>query len=58
MIMDTIIIIAILVVIIGAAAFYVYKEKKKGTACIGCPYAQHCAKAQKGGCGSCGGNEN
>jgi len=56
--MDTIIIIAILVVIIGAAAFYVYKEKKKGTACIGCPYAQHCAKAQKGGCGSCGGNEN
>ena len=54
--MDTVIIIAILVFVIGAAARYVYKEKKKGTVCIGCPDAQHCASAQKGGCGgNCGG---
>ena len=30
---------------------YIYKEKKKGTACIGCPYAGSCAKHQAGqGC--------
>ncbi len=33
------------------AARYIYKEKKKGTACIGCPYAGSCAKHQMGqGC--------
>ena len=31
------IIIAVLLVIIGAAAWYVYKAKKSGKKCIGCP---------------------
>ena len=31
------IVIAILVVIVAAAAFYVYKAKKSGKKCIGCP---------------------
>lgn len=40
----------ILLVIIGAACYYIYKEKKKGTRCIGCPMAGDCAKAKAGAC--------
>lgn len=36
------IVIGILVVIIAAAAFYVYKAKKSGKKCIGCPSSGHC----------------
>lgn len=43
--MDSIITAIILVVIIGLAAFYVYKSKKSGKKCIGCPDS-----------GKCGGN--
>ncbi len=32
--------------IVGAASYYIYKEKKKGTKCIGCPMAGNCAKAR------------
>ena len=35
--MKDIMIIIILVLIVGAAAFYVYKAKKSGKKCIGCP---------------------
>ncbi len=34
----------ILLVIISAACVYIYKEKKKGTRCIGCPMAGQCHK--------------
>ncbi len=44
--MENVIIIAVLVVIIGLAAAYLYKAKKRGDKCIGCPYAKNC----KGGC--------
>ena len=39
-------IIAIVVVgaIVGLAAGYIYKEKKRGTRCIGCPRAGSCGK--------------
>lgn len=30
------------------AARYIYKEKKKGNACIGCPYAASCPKHNHG----------
>lgn len=40
----------ILICIVGAAVYYIYKEKKRGTACIGCPMAGDCAKAKAGGC--------
>lgn len=44
----------IVVAIIGAASAYIYKEKKRGTKCIGCPAAGQCASHSKsGGCG-CG----
>ena len=52
------IIVAILVLILGAAAFYVYKTKKKGRKCIGCPSAHTCAYANStDGCKNCPGAE-
>ena len=41
--LTNIIITAILVVIISTAIRYIYKSKKKGRTCIGCP-ACDCAK--------------
>ena len=29
----------ILAVVVGSASFYIWKEKKKGKKCIGCPYS-------------------
>lgn len=49
-IMVNIIATLILVCIVGAAVYYIYKEKKKGTRCIGCPMAGDCAKAKAGAC--------
>ena len=45
-----IILVAVLVVIVGLAALYIYKSKKAGAVCIGCPYAKGCG----GNCGGCG----
>jgi len=42
--MTNIIVIAVVSAVIAAAAGYVYKEKKRGAKCIGCP---------SGGCSSC-----
>ena len=39
---------AVLVLILYLAIRYIYKEKKKGTACIGCPYAGSCQRHQSG----------
>ena len=48
--------IAILAIVcmVGVACYYIYKEKKKGTRCIGCPMAGNCSKAKAGKmtCGS------
>lgn len=49
--MENLIIIVILGVIIGCAAGYVYKAKKSGVKCIGCPSGKTCPKS--GGCCSC-----
>ena len=40
--MENAIIIAVLVLVIGAAALYVIRAKKRGTKCVGCPYAEQC----------------
>ncbi len=45
------ILIGVLLVIIGAAARYVYKAKKSGKKCIGCP--EGCSCSAKQGCPSC-----
>ncbi len=39
--------IVVAALFIGAST-YIYKEKKKGTHCIGCPMAGNCAKAKAG----------
>ena len=49
----TVIAVLATAVILFFAVRYIYKEKKKGNACIGCPYADSCPKHGKGGsCGS------
>lgn len=46
---ENIIIIAIIVLVLGSAAFYVYKAKKSGKKCIGCPDSGSCS----GNCSCC-----
>ena len=36
------IVIAILALLLGVAIFYLYREKKRGAKCIGCPYSKEC----------------
>jgi hypothetical protein len=42
--MKNIILIAILIFIVGSILFYLFKAKKQGQTCIGCPYAKECGK--------------
>ncbi|MBQ6874290.1 MAG: FeoB-associated Cys-rich membrane protein [Clostridia bacterium] len=42
--MENTLIILVLVLIIGVALAYVYREKKKGAKCVGCPYSKECSK--------------
>ena len=48
--MKDIIIIIVLAVIVFLAAGYIYRAKKSGRKCIGCPHGDHCSTC--GGCGS------
>lgn len=43
------ILIAVVLLIVGGAALYIYRAKKRGAKCIGCPSAHKCS----GQCGSC-----
>ena len=43
--MTNIILIAILLIIVGVICLYLYKTKKRGEHCIGCPYAKQCKKS-------------
>jgi len=56
--MINLILVLILGLIVGAAVVYIYKAKKRGVKCIGCPSAQTCGRqtACSGSCASCGGN--
>lgn len=40
--MTDIIIILIIVALVAAISIYLYKAKKRGEKCIGCPYAKQC----------------
>ena len=51
--MSDLIVLVIVGLIVGCAAGYIYKAKKRGSKCIGCPDGGSCASAGKGGCG-CG----
>lgn len=50
--LENIIIIVSVVVIIGLAALYIYKAKRKGKKCIGCPYSCSCSSTDKKICNS------
>lgn len=50
--MANIIIIALVIVLNGLAVTYLYRSKKKGKTCIGCPYSGSCGK--KSGDACCG----
>lgn len=53
--METVIVIIILAAILGGAIAYIYKAKKRGVKCIGCPHGATCGKDgnQCGGCNGC-----
>ena len=42
--MENYIIIAVTAIIVTLASVYIYKAKKKGQKCIGCPYSSACRK--------------
>ena len=44
------IIIAIVLCFIAGIVFYLYKAKKRGEKCIGCPYAKQCGGKCSGSC--------
>ena len=43
---------AIILAIVAAVIVYIYRAKKRGETCIGCPYAKQC------GSGNCGGHHS
>ena len=52
---DLILIVVIAAILIGAA-WYIYKAKKSGQKCIGCPDSGSCPHCKDGSscCGGCG----
>lgn len=50
---QNIILIAVIAIILGTAGLYIYREKKKGVTCIGCPYANECAAKNSSGTCRC-----
>ena len=50
--MTDLIVIAVVALIVGAAGGYIYKAKKSGAKCIGCPAGKN--GGCSGHCGSCG----
>lgn len=55
--MENLIIIVVVAAIIGSASLYIYKEKKRGVKCIGCPNGCSCSGSCGGNCGCCGSAE-
>ena len=52
--MTDLIIIAVVVIIVGLAGFYIYRAKKSGKKCIGCPEGCSCSSK---GCSCCNHDE-
>ncbi len=54
--MENIIVIAIVLIIVGLASYYIYKAKKSGQKCIGCPYSRECgSNKNSNSCSGCNG---
>ena len=52
--MQDLVLVLVLLVIIGLAGRYVYKARKNGQKCIGCPAGCCCSKKMDGSPCSCG----
>ena len=48
--MENIIISVIIIAIVGLAVLYIFRAKRKGQKCIGCPDSKTCPHACNGGC--------
>ena len=46
------IIVLVLLLVLGGAGLYIYKAKKQGKACIGCPHAKQCGSKCSCNCGN------
>ena len=53
--MDNFVVIAVVAVILGLAVGYIYKAKKRGQKCIGCPDSSACSGSCGGACTGCPG---
>lgn len=49
--MENVIVVVILAAIVGGIALYLWRAKKQGAKCVGCPYCKSCG-------GHCGGSDN
>ena len=49
--MINILIVVILLAVLGGAGVYIYRAKKRGAKCVGCPHAGSCGSQ----CGCCHG---
>ena len=47
--MIDLILIAILFLIVGGILFYLWRARRRGEKCIGCPYAKMCQSGKCGG---------
>ena len=48
------VLLAVVVIILGLAGWYIYKAKKNGKKCIGCPDSCACSSGNcSGGCSGC-----
>lgn len=52
--MENLIIVAVVILIVGLAAGYIYKAKKSGRKCIGCPDGCSCGTKESSGSCGCG----
>lgn len=51
-------ILIIVFAILGGAAFYIFRAKKQGQKCIGCPHSKTCGNKCTGCHGDCGGQSD
>lgn len=45
--MENLIIVVLLLCILGGIARYLHKTRKRGQACIGCPYSKQCGRSRE-----------
>ena len=53
--MEDLLILLVVGLIVGLAAGYIYKAKKRGVKCVGCPDSGSCSGGCSGNCSGCTG---